>query len=280
MTLSEIKIVADSSGDLLTLRGTDFAAAPLKIITDHREFVDDCHLDVAEMTGFLAAYHGRSSTACPGPGDWLTAFDHAQYVFCVTITSNLSGSYNAACAAREQYLQEHPDRQVYVLDSLSVGPEMQLILEHFRDRILAGDSFEAACAAAEHYRRSTGLMFMLSSMRNLANNGRVSPLLAKAAGLLGIRAIGKASDQGTLEMLDKCRGEKKALQTVTNHLHTLGYQGGAVHIGHCGNEDAARALEALLRQDHPDAAVTIYPCRGLCSFYAEPGGLLIGFEKG
>ena len=48
----------------------------------------------------------------------------------------------------------------------------------------------------------------------------------------------------------------------------------------CGNEDAARALEALLRQDHPDAAVTIYPCRGLCSFYAEPGGLLIGFEKG
>ena len=278
MTMHDIKIVTDSSGDLLTLDGANFAAAPLKIITDQREFIDDARLDVADMTAFLASYHGRSSTACPGPGDWLESFGDAACVFCVTITSNLSGSYNAACVARDQYLQEHPDRQVYILDSLSVGPEMQLILLRFRDALADGATFQEACAAADRYRHNTHLLFMLSSMRNLANNGRVNPLIAKAAGLLGIRTIGKASDIGTLEMLDKSRGEKKALHTLTDHMKQLGYRGGSVRIGHCENDSAAQALTDLLRADYPQVQITVYPCRGLCSFYAEPGGLLVGFD--
>lgn len=279
MNLSEIKIVTDSSSDMLCLERANFSAAPLKIITAQQEFVDDAALDVADMVTTLAGYHGRSSTACPGPGDWLNAFADAKYVFCVTITSNLSGSYNAACAARDQYLQDHPDRQVYILDSLSVGPEMQLILIHFRNAIADGASFEEACAAADAYRQNTGLLFMLSSMRNLANNGRVKPIVAKAAGILGIRAIGKASDQGTLEMLDKSRGEKKALQTMYSRMTQLGYHGGRVRIGHCDNEAAAMALRALICANYPAAKIDCYPCRGLCSFYAEAGGLLLGFEK-
>ena len=278
MAIHDVRIVTDSSSDLLELAQADLAVAPLKIITDRREFTDDNRLEVSDMTAYLAAYHGRSSTACPGPGDWLQAFGDAENIFCVTITSNLSGSYNAACAARDQYLQEHPERQVYILDSLSVGPEMQLILEYFRAAFASGASFADACAAADRYRQNTRLMFMLSSMRNLANNGRVKPLTAKAAGLLGIRVIGRASEQGTLEMLDKSRGEKKALQALYDQMKSLGYRGGCLRIGHSDNETAARALTDLIHAEYPDAQISHYPCRGLCSFYAEPGGLLVGFE--
>jgi fatty acid-binding protein DegV len=116
-------------------------------------------------------------------------------------------------------------------------------------------------------------------MKNLANNGRVSRLAATAAGLLGIRAVGKASDHGTLEMLEKCRGVKKALAAVVQNMEDLGYVGGAVRISHVGNEEAAQSLRDRLLETYADAHIEVYSARGLCSFYAEKGGLLIGFEK-
>jgi len=153
-------------------------------------------------------------------------------------------------------------------------------LERLRDDVVAEKDFEAICDDVSAYSAKTGLLFVLESMKNLANNGRVSKLVAKAAGLLGIRAVGRASDVGTLEMLDKCRGGKKVPTLVMEHLHQLGYAGGAVRISHVGNETAAAALRDAVAALYPAADIQGYPSRGLCSFYAEKGGLLIGFEKG
>ena len=273
------KIVADSSADTLVLEGVDYASAPLIIRTDEKNYVDDATLDVAEMVEDLLHYSGKSSTACPGVGEWLAAFGDADEVFCVTITSNLSGSYNAAAIAAREYMETYPDRRVFVVDSLSTGPEMRLLLERLRDDVVAGMDFDAICDDVSAYSAKTGLLFVLESMRNLANNGRVSRLAAKAAGLLGIRAVGKASDVGTLEMLEKCRGGKKAQASVVQNMEDLGYVGGVVRISHVGNEEAAQSLRDTIVELHPEAEIEVYSARGLCSFYAEKGGLLIGFEK-
>jgi DegV family protein with EDD domain len=176
-------------------------------------------------------------------------------------------------------MEEHPDRRVFVLDSLSTGPEMRLLLERLRDDVAAEMDFDAICEDVSAYSTQTGLMFVLESMKNLANNGRVSPLVAKLAGILGIRVIGKASDVGTLEQLEKCRGEAKALPAIIDQMVGLGYTGYKVKIAHCLNETAANDLKLLINQKYTTAEIEIYPCRGLCSFYAERGGLLVGFEK-
>ena len=63
--MRKIKIVADSSANVLQLQDLAFAAAPLKIITSEREFVDDKALDVQEMVTWFDAYNGRSQTSCP-----------------------------------------------------------------------------------------------------------------------------------------------------------------------------------------------------------------------
>ena len=280
MAEQKIKIVADSSADTLTLEGVPFACAPLKILTDHKEYVDDAALDVVGMAQEMSRYKGRSSTACPSVGDWLTAFGEAEQVICVTITSNLSGSYNAACIAKQDYEEQHPGRRVFVLDSLSAGPELRLLLEKLREFLQADMDFDRVCDGITAYAERTGLLFMLESMKNLANNGRVSPLIAKAAGLLGIRAVGKASNIGTLELLNKCRGQTKALSAIADNMQALGYDGGRVRISHCGNEAAANLLRTLLIARYGQIEAEIYPARGLCSFYAEQGGLLVGFEKG
>lgn len=279
MDISLTRIVVDSSADLKNMEGIDFKSAPLKIITAQKEYTDDSNLDVAGMVNDLAEYSGRSSTSCPNAEDWLEAFGDAQNVFCITITATLSGSYNAALIAKDIYEERYPGRRVFVLNSLTTGPEMVLMAEKIRELVTAGNEFDEVCESVTSYTQNTGLLFVLSSMKNLANNGRVSPLVAKMAGLLGIRVVGKASSKGDLETLSKCRGEKHALGTVVRYLQEMGLNNGRVRITHCLNPDAAASLAALIREQLPASRTEIDTCGGLCSFYAEKGGLLIGFEK-
>ncbi len=274
-----IRIVADSSADLLALPSIPFVSVPLKIITDKKEYVDDDRLSVERMVGDLKVYKGRSSTSCPNAEEWLTAFGDAEEIYCVTITGTLSGSYNAAMTAKEIYEERHPDRRVFVFNSLSAAAEVRMIVEKIEELLLSGMDFNGICQAIPAYKQRTGLMFMLASMRNFANNGRVSPAVAKFAGLMGIRVVGKASDKGDLEPLDKCKGQSKALGTILSRMMSLGYNGGRVMIAHCFNPDGGSAMKKLIKERFPNAFVTIYPCRGLCSFYAEEGGMLVGFEK-
>ena len=273
------KIVADSSANLMKLEHIPFAAAPLKIIAGDREFVDDETLDLAAMVDFFSTYKGRSQTSCPNPDDWLRAFGDADEVYCVAITSGLSGSYSAACIAREMYLEAHPDRKVYVIDSLSAGPELTLIVEKLEQLLVAEKSFEEICDYMPGYLHKTGLLFSLESLNNFAANGRVSPAVAKLAGVLGIRIVGKASDAGTLEPTDKCRGETKAVSTIMKHLKANGLQTGTVQIAHCSNEKAANSLKAMINAELPQVTVKIGQNLGLCSYYAERGGMLVGYEK-
>ena len=277
--MRKIKIVADSSSNVFARHGVDFASAPLKIITDDAEFVDDANLDVDAMVSYFDTYKGKSKTSCPNPGDWLEAFADAQEVFCITITSNLSGSYNSACVAKQMYEDEYPDRKVFVIDSLSAGPELLLIVEKLEQLITEGMAFDEICSQIKEYQQTIGLEFMLQSLKNLAANGRVSPAVAKIATLLGIRIVGKASDVGTLEPTDKCPGQGRALHAVVKNMAAMGLNTGKVRIAHCAAEPAANALKVLLAEKLPQAQVEISQCTGLCSYYAEKGGLMIGFEK-
>ncbi len=272
------KIVADSSADQIILKGVPFASVPLKIITNEKEYVDNKELNVTEMINDLKNYSGKSSTSCPSVSDWLTTFSDAIHIFCVTITSNLSGSYNSAVIAKQEYETQYPDRKVFVIDSLSAGPELKLIVEKLEELILEGKAYEEICEAITEYQKHTKLLFMLESLTNLTNNGRVSKATAKIAGILGIRLVGKASDHGTLEPLEKTRGEKKGLNSILQNLKDLGYKGGKIRISHCLNKPLAELLSSILKSEFGTTDIEIYPAAALCSFYAEKGGLLIGFE--
>ena len=274
-----MKIVADSSANVMQLQEVSFAVAPLKIITAQREFVDDQNLDLQDMLNHFDSYKGRSQTSCPNPEDWLKAFGDAEDVFCVTITSGLSGSYNSACIAKDMYEAENPGRRVFVIDSLSAGPELTLIVEKLQELIVEGGSYEEICAYIPQYQKRTGLLFILESLKNFAANGRVSPAVAKIAGILGIRIVGKASDQGTLEPTDKCRGEAKSLSTILERLKESGLKAGRVHLAHCQNALGAEKLKAMIREAIPEVVVTIGENLGLCSYYAEKGGILVGYER-
>ena len=277
--MRNIKIVADSSCDLFSLKETPYACAPLKILTDEREFADDASLDVNEMVDYLYNYKGKSKSSCPNTNDWLDAFGDADDVFCFTITSGLSGSYNSACLAKQICESENEGKRVHVFDSLSAGPEITLSIEKAEECVRKGMPFNEICDTVSEYMKKTGLVFMLKSLKNFANNGRVSPVVAKLVGIAGISVIGKASDEGTLEPMHKCRGEKRSLEVLVESLKKEGFNSGKVSIGHCQNESAAERLKDLIIEKFNTVHIEIHKLKGLCSFYAEKGGVLIGFEK-
>ena len=274
----DYKIVMDSAGDLMEMEGAEFSNVPLKILAGDREFVDDATTDVEEMVDYMSTYVGKSSTACPSAGEYLEAFGDAEEVYCVTITSGLSGSYNSAAIAAREYKERHPNRRIHVFDSLTAGPEMTLVAEKIKELVQQKLPFDKIVSLVEEYNLKTQLVFSLESLHNLAQNGRVPVAVAKLAGILSLRLVGKASDEGTLQPTGKARGDQKVPGELLKQLLSLGYKGGRVWIHHCCNLPSAQRLKQAIQDKFPKASIIIQKANALCSFYAEKGGLLVGFE--
>ena len=273
------KIVSDSSSNLFSLADVAYQSVPLKIICGDMQYVDDQSLDVESMIDALKVTKNRSGTSCPNVNDWLSAFEGHDRIFAITITGSLSGSWSTAMKAREQYLDAHPDARIHIIDSLSTGPEMALIIERLRRGILDGMEFDALAEDITHYQEHTRLLFCLQSLNNLARNGRISAVKAKVMGALGLRIVGRASEQGTLQPLHKARGEEKAVACVVDEMVNMGYNGGRVRISYCRSLGAAKKIAATVAARFPDAPKAVLePCTALCSFYAEEGGYIVGFE--
>jgi len=130
----------------------------------------------------------------------------------------------------------------------------------------------------ENYNLKTQLVFSLESLHNLAQNGRVPGAVAKLAGILSLRLVGKASDEGTLQPTGKARGDQKVPGELLKQILNLGYNGGRVRIHHCCNLPAAEKLKKIILEKFPQANILIEKAGALCSFYAERGGMLVGFE--
>lgn len=273
------RIIADSSCDIFEMEGIDFVSVPLTISTDERSFVDDKALDVDGMLTYLACYEGRSYTACPNMEAWLQAYQGADEIFVVTLSSNVSGTYAAAVSAAALYTEENPSAKIRVFDTLSAGPEVQMLAQKLGQYLQQEKPFEEICQLAEAYMKKTAIYFCLQSFHNFAENGRVNKAVAKIGGMLGIRIMATASDGGTIEITDKCRGDKGTLKLFLEKLKNAGYRGGEIYLAHCHNESFAQLISDAVRQLYENAKVKIYETRGLCSFYAEKGGILLGFER-
>ena len=271
-------IVADSSSNVRTLPDVAYAFAPLTVRVDGVDYVDNESLDKQAFLDALEKTKDASTTSCPNIQDWLHAFGDADEVFVVALTSGLSGGYNAAVNAAEHYQESNPGAKVFVLDSKSTGPELELIVEKYAQLIEENLSFEHIVSAIQEYLKRTHLMFSLKKVDNFAKNGRVNPLVAKLASALNIRIVGQASDQGELQVLHKSRGEKNALNQILTHMMECGFAGGRTILRHTQNLAAAQKLETLIKERFPECHITIGENEGLCSYYAEPGGLLVGFE--
>ena len=275
-------IVSDSSCDIHTFENladnTAFSYAPLKIRIGEQEYVDNSDLDPGKMLEAMYAYQGATSSACPSPDEWATQFRLADEVFAFTITSKLSGSYNSAVTASDIVLETSPDKKICLIDTLSTGPEMVLLIQKLNSFLKEGLDFDSICTKIRAYQQKTRLLFNLESLDNLVKNGRISKVAAKVANVLNIRVVGRASDEGSLELLHKCHGTRRSYACILKEMIQNGYSNGRVIISHCQNELGALALKEKIMEAFENPDITIQSTGGLCSYYAERHGILVGYE--
>ena len=268
------KIVSDSGCDFRELKDlaldTNFENVPLTIQVGEEIFIDNAELNIDLMMEKMYATSTASKSACPSPDN----------IFVVTITGTLSGSHNSAQVAKKLYLEEHPNVNIHVIDSLSAGGEVDLLVQKLNQLISNGLSFDEIVQEITNYQSKTKLLFVLAKVDNLVKNGRLNKLIGAVVGLLNIRMVGEAGPQGTLELLQKARGYKKSLSAAFEEIIKAGYAGGEIIISHRNNDKFCQQFSDLVKEKFPNAQIQAIPTSGLCSFYAEEGGLLMGYEIG
>ncbi|KRM02307.1 DegV family protein [Lactobacillus kitasatonis] len=277
--MEKFKLIVDSSSNMVNDPTRNVEVVPLTISFGGKDYIDDQNLNIQEFLSDMNKNQVAGKTTCPSIQAWLDALEGTEKAIIVTMTSGMSGTFSSALQAKNMYEEKHPSSQIIVVDSRSAGPELTIVL-HGIEKMIQGDiRFVDLEEEIAEFRMHTHLLFILQSLHNLSLNGRVSPTVAKIAGLLKINLIGTASKDGKLEPLTKARGMKKAMRELLKYMKDDNYHGGEVIIDHCENEKDAETIKEKLQAEYPDAQITIRPMHGLCSFYAEEGGLMIGFNE-
>lgn len=276
-------IVCDSSCDLLSsdlqpgyLR---LEVVPMRITVGEQEYPDDETLDVPRLLEAMDAEKSASGTACPSPAAFARAFEAADRSICFTISGNLSGTHNAAVLGREMVLEEHPEKQVCVIDSKSTAGDMVLLVRKARQLLEVEEpDFERVCEELRVYQASLRTIFTLECFDNLIKNGRMRPLVGNLLHSLGIHVIADATPQGAIHVAGKARGEAKTYQAIVELMRqSKDCTGAEVVLNHCENLAGAMKLKELILRSLPVKDVTILSCRGLTTFYAMRSGLILGF---
>lgn len=274
-------IVTDSSCDLFSSVDeggqVSISSVPFVISAGDQDFIDDESLDISAMLDAIEGTKEASRSACPSPNAWFEKFKQADNIIALTISSNLSGSYNSAQIAKDMVLEKYPDKQIEVIDSLSTGPEMTLCVEEILQQIKEGAKFKEIVSQAKDFLERAQIIFALCSFDNLVKNGRIGRTSGFLAKHLHIWGIGIGSEEGTIDVVGKAHGPAKAIKKLLVDMEERGFSGGQASISHCQNQKQAATLKDRILKKWPTANISILPTRGLCSYYAERGGLIVSF---
>lgn len=274
-------IVIDSSSDILGEKPSEdigLSMVPIIVMVGEKEFKDDETINIKELIEAMAQEKTALSTACPSPHAFLEEYKKADYTICITITSGLSATYNSALLAVDMLKEECPEKKVLVIDSKATSPKMVVIKRKAESLIREGKTFEEICEILPKYAEDAGFVFALGAYDNLVKTGRMSKTAGVLATKVGIRAIATASEEGTIQVVKKPRGEKNAIKEMVEFAkQNKKIEDSRVCIAHCNNLEGALNLKEKVIEELNPETIEIFECRGLTTFYTMQNGLLLGF---
>ena len=275
-------IVVDSSSDLYTKDFQselfDFSIVPLNLTLGQKDYVDDDNLDIENFVNKMEQETGSMSSSCPSPGAFVQAYDKSDNVICFALTSQLSGCYNSAVIAKDLSLADNPNKNILVVDSKTTAGSLILLVEKTIELIKKGYEFDLISEEILAYQKEMYLDFTLGSYKMLVSTGRMNPIVGGVASTLNIRPIAEATRDGAIKVIKKVHGVKKLYKELLNDMVAKkDISNKKIYIHHCYNEVDAMKLKDLILNDHPNSIVVIRECKGLTSFYAQRGGIIVSF---
>ncbi|SET36992.1 DegV family protein [[Clostridium] polysaccharolyticum] len=273
------KLIGDSCTDVTDelIKETNINLVPLTIQIDEDIMVDDSSLEQSQLIQKMKKSTKSPSTACPAPEAYLKLYEGEEDVYVVTLSSKLSGSYNSAYVAKNMYLEEHKEKNIAVIDSLSAAVGQTLVMLKIKELADQGLPFEKVVEEAERYRDNMATKFLLESLENLRKAGRLSTVKAFLANTLNIKPIMCSNGHGEIQKYDQARGMKKALdlliasivKDVKNpELKVLG-------ITHCNCLERAMHIKEELEKHVKFKRIVIVEAAGISTVYAGDGGVVV-----
>lgn len=275
------KIVADSSCDLTNelKNKLPIEFAPLTLQIGDQIFRDDETLNIKEYIKAMKDSPVAPKTACPSPDEFYKRYEGDEIIFGVTLTKELSGTYNSAVLAKEMYLEDHPDKFIHIFNSRSASVGEALIALKIQELMGQGYSPEEIVEKVEAYISEMRTFFLLESLTHLAKAGRLNPVIAKIATVLHLKPIMGATPEGTIKLVHKVRGYNKAFERL---IETIGEHGNdfsdkTLAISYCNCPERALTLKKAVEERYNFKNIIIVEMGGLSTTYADDGGIIIAW---
>lgn len=274
------KITIDSCGELLNEWKEDerVESVPLTLMVGDESIIDDQTFDQKSFLKKVAECPECPKSACPSPECYMKAYENeAEHIYAVTLSSELSGSYNSAVLGKNLYLEEHPEKKIHVFNSKSASGGESLIAMKIIECENKGLSFEEVISTVDEYIEEMSTFFVLENLETLRKNGRLSRVKALVASALKIKPVMGSTPEGNICQLDQARGMNKAIVKMVNHIGEKGINihSKTVAITHCNCPERARMLEEAIRERLNPANIVVMDTAGVSSMYANDGGVIV-----
>lgn len=274
------KVVVDSCGELTEEMKASghFETASLEIDVNGHHIIDDETFDQAEFLKYVKESPECPKSSCPSPEKYMEAYScEAEHVYAVTLSAELSGSYNSAVLGKKLYTEEYGEKEIYVFNSRSASIGETLIALKIQECEEKGMSFKEVIKRVEEYIAGQNTYFVLETLETLRKNGRLTGIKAIVATALNIKPIMGATPEGTICQLGQARGMKKALAKMGEHIiaDVRNSREKILAISHCNCRERAEAVKEMLKSKADFNDVIILDTAGISSMYASDGGIIV-----
>ena len=274
-------IVCDSCTDLTEedLKKGCYTLVPLTLLVDGEEIIDDETFDQADFLAKVAASKESVKSACPAPESYMEAYSKADDIYVVTLSAELSGSYNSAVLGKNLYEEENGTKNIHVVNSRGAATTQVLIARKLNEYASQGMPFEEVVDKIEEYTTSLRTYFVLETLEVLRKNGRLSRLSATIAGALNIKPVMIRTRDGVIQKAAQARGMKKALAKMVEHMGSEGRDltRRQFVISHCNCYEKAVYVKELIKKHLHAEDVDIVDTKGVSSLYACDGGIIVSY---
>ncbi len=256
----------------------DIARVPFRILIDEEEIVDE-NLSIHSLIAKMKNTKNQIKTACAPPEDFINKLVEHKNNFIVTISSQLSGSYNSAMVAVESFKERFPNSFVHIFDSKTAAAGETMI--SIKVKQLIEDNFNTSeiIEQTNKYISKLRTIFILESLDNLAKNGRISNFKAILGSMLHIVPIMGEDGEGRIELKEQVRGRKRAFARLVDMIseYNVDFENTVLGITHVNCLEKAEKLRDDIKAKYPFKDVKIFNSSGLSTIYADDGGIVIAF---
>lgn len=274
-------IVCDSCTDLT---GEDFAKGcytwiPLTLLVDGEEIIDDDTFDQASFLKKVSESTGEVKSACPAPESYMEAYQAADDIYVVTLSAELSGSYNSAVLGKNLYEEEYGEKNIHIFNSRGASTTQLLIARKIYEYASKGLPFQEVVERVETYISTQRTYFVLETLEVLRKNGRLSKLTATVAEVLNIKPVMEGTREGVIQKLTQARGTKKALMKLVDAVVKEGrdLSQRVLAIAHCNCPKRAEFVKNLIEEKLTVGEIVVIETRGVSTLYACDGGIILSY---